>query len=222
MKPLENIISSVCKRICKYEYLETKRVSNAKQCDKEAEDTTLEDFTVRKIQQLHDFKSYMNHLSTMKSLLQDADMYVPINVTDNVNLNQQRKSMYEVMKLIRKVGFPAISASTQCIIFVYPLKDLIPPSIFYGREILTLVLVMGKIQKLLFHYVKHKIFYSRANRKAVKQTLHIIGITKSFKAEYLLRTLLGDASAPHDLQQGQILQRFKGYVSHRDDIMCDF
>ena len=46
---------------------------------------------------------------------------------------------------------------------------------------------------------RKKYFYSRASRQPVKKVLHRIGITKPHKADYLLRTLLGDSSSPNDL-----------------------
>ena len=66
---------------------------------------------------------------------------------------------------------------------------------------------------VIFLRGKEKLFYSRASKREVKQTLHRIEITKPYKAEYLLCTLLGDASAPNDLNQAVILQRVDQYVS---------
>ena len=37
----------------------------------------------------------------------------------------------------------------------------------------------------------------------------------------MIRTLLGDASALHDLNQVSILQGFNDYVSFGEDIICD-
>ena len=54
-----------------------------------------------------------------------------------------------------------------------------------------------------------------------KDVLHRIGIVKPYKAEYLIRTLLGDASSPHDSKQACILQRFNQYLSLGEDIICD-
>ena len=170
-KPLENIVSSVCECICKYnEYLETKRVSNAEQRDKEAEDTTLEDFTVRKIQQQHDFKWYMNHLSTMKPQLQDDDMYNDIWIT--------------------------------CPLWNHSSMGDIESCISDGEN--TKIVVSLRETRKIF-----------SSRKAVKQTLHRIGLRKSFKAEYLLRTLLYVSST-------RPATKSNFTAISRDDITCNF
>ena len=51
--------------------------------------------------------------------------------------------------------------------------------------------------------------------------LHRIGIVKSHKAEFIIKTLLGDASAPVNENQAAILDRFNRYVQLGDDIICD-
>ena len=49
-----------------------------------------------------------------------------------------------------------------------------------------------------------------------------IGISKPHWNEWSLRTLLGDVSAPDDLDQDSILQQFDQYVRLGEDIICDF
>ena len=51
--------------------------------------------------------------------------------------------------------------------------------------------------------------------------LHRIGVTKPHRAEYLIQTLLGDASNPNDGNRKAILQRFHEYISLGNDIICD-
>ena len=64
-------------------------------------------------------------------------------------------------------------------------------------------------------------FFNRASRRTVKTLLHRIGVTKPHRAEYLIRTLLGDSSASNQANQKSILERFHEYVSLGNDIICD-
>ena len=68
---------------------------------------------------------------------------------------------------------------------------------------------------------KRKVYYSRASRKIVKEALHRIGVSKPHKAEYIIRNLLGDASAPTNESQTNILERLNRYVELGEDIICD-
>ena len=70
---------------------------------------------------------------------------------------------------------------------------------------------------------RKKYFYNRTNNRAVKKALHRIGITKH-KAKYLLQTLLGDASAPSDLEPSLyfiVIRSVCKCVSLGEDIICD-
>ena len=55
----------------------------------------------------------------------------------------------------------------------------------------------------------------------MKSILHRVGVTKPHRAEYLIRSLLGDSSASNSENQKSILQRFHEYVSLGTDIICD-
>ena len=77
---------------------------------------------------------------------------------------------------------------------------------------------------------EQKTFYSRASWKIIKKMLHRIGAVKSYKAEFIIRTLLGDASAPVnetenvyilDETVNAIVSRFDRYVRLGEDILCD-
>ena len=51
--------------------------------------------------------------------------------------------------------------------------------------------------------------------------MRIIGVVKPHKAEYVIRNLLGDASAPINESQANILERLSRYVELGEDIICD-
>ena len=51
--------------------------------------------------------------------------------------------------------------------------------------------------------------------------LHRIGVVKFYKAEFIIRFLLGDASAPVNEAENAILSRFDRYVRLEEDILCD-
>ena len=160
---------------------------------------------MKKIKQLCYHKSYMNHLSSLKADLEVSDTYVPVNMNENVNFDQ-RQSMYELMKSVREVGIPTICGNYTIYYFRLPSQGPHPSVNFIWKGEKDDPSSQEETLKLFISLRgKQELVYSRASKKAVKQTLHTIGITKLHKAEYLLRTLLGDASAPNDLNQAAIL-----------------
>ena len=68
---------------------------------------------------------------------------------------------------------------------------------------------------------KKKTCYNQASKRIIKKMLHRIGVVKSHKAEFIIKPLLGDASAPVTENQAAILDRFNRYVQLGDDIICD-
>ena len=101
MKPMVDILSSVCKIICGHrDYLEVqrKRVSKNHKSEETRNSSTLDDFSVKTVKQIyHGEQAYMTLLSKLKTLLLATDVYVPININENVVFSQ-RQSVYEVMK----------------------------------------------------------------------------------------------------------------------------
>ena len=85
MKPFVDIISSVCESVCGYgEYLEVQRgrVSINHENEDRDDSSSLDDFSVRKIKQIND--SNLSFLSKLKDRLLKRDVYVPVNVNENV------------------------------------------------------------------------------------------------------------------------------------------
>ena len=208
MKTLEeDIMSSVSRCICKYDdYLKAQRTSNSRLRDNEdLHDNLVETFSVRIIQQFYDNKLYMKNSSVLKTNLESTDAYVPININNYVNY-EQRQSAYGMVRSIREVGFPTISGDFGIFYFCLPsqgpqssvnvlLKPIKDSSSNEAENTKVVVSLRGT----------KKYFYSRASRRATKKTLHAIGIIRFYKAEYLLCTRLGGASAPNDLTEASIL-----------------
>ena len=225
MKPMEHIVSVVCKGVCKYnEYLEAKRINSTKQHEKvddADDDSSVENFTVRKVKRCDFDKPHVKHLRTVKSLFDTADKYVPINISDNIG-PLSRIETFRLFKSVREIGIPFLPENCAVFYFRLPSKGSHPAIHFLWKGDMDSNVSDGENTKVLLSIrATQKMYYSRASRKLVKQTLHRIGVTKSFKAEYLIRSLLGDASAPHSEQQRQTLQRFDDYVSLGEDIICD-
>ena len=66
-----------------------------------------------------------------------------------------------------------------------------------------------------------QLFYNRAGRRVVKNTLHRLGVVKPHAAEYLIRTILNDYSQSNDKTQKAILERLEKVASLGEDIIVD-
>ena len=199
--------------------------SNAKlreQEEPDSSDDTIENYTVRKIQQLFDSKPYMKYFPHLKGVLDSAGVNVPININENID-PVHRDRMYSLMKSVRETGFPSLSGNYDLFYFRLPSQGCHRQIHFMWNSVKSCPHTEGENARIITYLrSKQKQYRSRASRRMAKDVLHrIIGIVKPYKAEYLIRTLLGDASSPHDSKQACILQRFNQYVSLREDIICD-
>ena len=92
MKAMVDILSSVCKSICGYrDYLEVQRnrVSKNHKSDETRDSSTLDDFSVKAIKQIyHGEQAYITLLSKLKTILPATDVYMPININENVVFSQ--------------------------------------------------------------------------------------------------------------------------------------
>ena len=64
-------------------------------------------------------------------------------------------------------------------------------------------------------------FYTRSTRREVKNKLLRLGITSPKKAEFVLRDLLGDSSAPTNSAERASLNRLNTFVNAGEDIVLD-
>ena len=107
MKPLAELVYKVCESISSYsKYLDQQKIRNAanrlKDDVPESSNSPLEDFCVRKLKQV--FSTENNSLCGLKLVLQDKNVFVPVNVNDHVSV-RNRQTFYELMKKVREVGF---------------------------------------------------------------------------------------------------------------------
>ena len=117
-------------------------------------------------------------------------------------------SQSEVMKSVCNVGFPKIDNGYKIYHFRLPLQGPRPVVNFIWKGKKDDHISEEENTKIVVSLRgKQKLFYSRASKRTVKETLHRIGITKPHRAEYLLQTQIGDASAPNDQNQAAILER---------------
>ena len=64
-------------------------------------------------------------------------------------------------------------------------------------------------------------YYTRQDKREIKERLKKIGVIKPHKAEFLIRDLLGDVSKDLNKCQHEILQRLNTFISTGEDIIVD-
>ena len=117
---------------------------------------------------------------------------MPININENVVFSQ-RQSVYEVMKSVRNVGFPKIDNGYEIYHFRLPSQGPHPAVNFIWKGKKDDHISKEENAKIVVSLRgKQKLFYSRASKRTVKETLH--RICEPHRAEYLLRTLMGDST----------------------------
>ena len=165
-------------------------------------------------------KSYFSQLQKVKNLLVDSNVYEPIIINDNVN-NNCRVAFFNLVKNIVTDGFCAIK-NFDLFYFRLPSQGPHPAVHFIWKAYPNDINVDGENTKLVVSIRgEQKTFFSRASRKIIKKMLHRIGVVKFYKAEFIIRFLLGDASAPVNETENAILSRFDRYVRLEEDILCD-
>ena len=214
MKPVADIISSAVDGVCRYnEYVlnQNARVSKHHSGD-EPQESAIDNYSVKKLNQTSgEQRRFSSQLRSLQIALNAADVYVPLVISDIVDM--ERKPAYQLYQLMREKGFPTINQN--CEVYYYRLPSHGPnPSVNFVWK--------GKTDDIRREEENSKVvaslqenqtrYYNRATRKSVRETLHRIGITKPQRAEYLLRSLLGDASAPNDQNQKGVLERLNRYV----------
>ena len=88
MRPFRELVSAVCDGVSTYSsYLENQRsrVQENNQRKEEEEVSSISDFSVTKLKQVSD-KPYFPQLEKIRRLLAEANVYMPINVNENVNV----------------------------------------------------------------------------------------------------------------------------------------
>ena len=223
MKPIADIISSVVDGVCRFsEYMQAQNIRVSEHhTGEEKGKSTIDEYSVKKLKQTWDErKQFSSQRASLKTSLEAADVYVPIVISDIVKM--ERKSTYKLTQSIREEGFPKISGSYEVYYFRLPSHGPNPSVNFIWKGKTDDIEFEAENSKIVVSlHENQKRYYSRATQKSVRNTLHRIGITKPQRAEYLLRTLLGDASAPNDQNQKGILERLNRYVSLGEDIICD-
>ena len=228
MKPFSDMVLKVCDGISKYgSYLETQRakgLENQHQLDDAREDVSnvedIEDYTVRKLRQ-ETAKSYFPQLAKVKTLVAESNVYTPINVNENV-VSMDRRIFFKLMKNVKEDGFPVIDKDISVFYFRLPSQGPHPAVHFIWKAYRNDCNIDGENAKLVVHLrAKQKSFYSRASKRIIKNVLRRIGVVKPFKAEYIIKTLIGDASAPDNETSTAILARFNRYVQLGEDIIQD-
>ena len=224
MKLIVEMITSVVDCVCRYnEYLQAQNVRvSENQADEDEKESSLDNYSVKKLKQVcGEQKQYINKLSALKSAIESSDVYVPIVISDIVKLDH-RYSMCKLIKSIREIGFPKLIGDFTVYYFRLPSQGPNSSVNFVWKSKKDDKNSEEENTKIVVSlHEKQKRYYSRATRRTVRNILYRIGIKKTQKAEYLLRSLLGDASAPNDENQKGILQRLNQYVSLGEDVICD-
>ena len=173
MKPLEDVVSSVCQGICKYnEYLEAKKRSNAAQCEKvsDEDESSLEDFSVREVKRCDLDKPHVKHLLSLRSLLDAADGYTPINIGDNVG-PLSRIETFRVFRSVHETGIPWVPANSKVFYFRLPSSGPHPVVHFIWKGDVDSKVSDGENARVMTSLrATQKIFYNRVSRKIVKKT----------------------------------------------------
>ena len=160
-------------------------------------------------------------LKGLKAALEKTKDLEPVNVADHVSGDINRYTMYLLMKSVKETGFPSIAGYD---VYHYFLCSKGPhPAVHFIWKAANFTEDVDERNAEIVHTLRknENTYFNRASRRAVKSMLHRIGVTKPHRAEYLIRTLLGDASTPNDGNQKAILQRFHEYISLGNDIICD-
>ena len=223
MKAFGDLVSAVCDRVSKYaSYLENQKAkvyeNSHRLYDRNEEDSFIEDFSVTKLKQVTG-RSYFSQLGAVKNLVDAADVYAPININENVS-TMDRRLFFSLMKSIVDDGFPVIHKD----VYYFRLSSQGPhPAVhFIWKAVKDDANVEKENTKLVVHLrEKRKSFYSRASKNIIKNMLHRIGIVKPYKAEYIIKTLLGDASAPVNDTAASISARFNRNIQLGEDIIQD-
>lgn len=224
MKPLAELVYKVCESISSYsKYLDRQKIRNAanrlRDDVPDSFNSPLDDFCVRKLKQV--FSTENNSLCGLKLVLQDKDVFVPINMNDHVPV-RNRHTFYELMKKVCEVGFPACDSKHDLYYYRLPSQGPHCAVHFIWKAPKSGINVEDENARLMSSLrEKIKVYHTRASRKLVKETLRRIGINKPHKAEFIIRNLLGDASAPECQNQSQILERLNHYIELGEDIICD-
>ena len=131
-----------------------------------------------------------------------------------------RQAFYELMKNVCKNGFPVLDKDVYY--FRLPSQGSHPAVHFVWKGDKSDPNIEEENNRIIVSLrEQRKVFYSKASRKLVKEALRRIGVVEPHKAEYVIRNLLGDASAPINESQANILERLSRYVELGEDIICD-
>ena len=131
-----------------------------------------------------------------------------------------RQAFYELMKNVCKDGFPVLDKDIYY--FRLPSQGSHPAVHFVWKGDKSDPNIEEENNRIIVSLrEQRKVFYSKASRKLVKEALRRTGVVKPHKAEYVIRNLLGDVSAPINESQANILERLSRYVELGEDIISD-
>ena len=113
----------------------TKQVLRNHEKEERSDSSSLDDFSVQKINQIYDCNpAYLSVVLKLKlkDRLIGTDVYVPINVNECVVV-PRRQAMHSIMKSVREKGFPKIDDGYVVYHFRLPSQGSHPAVHFDGR-----------------------------------------------------------------------------------------
>ena len=136
--------------------------------------------------------------------------------------SDKRQNVHRLINNILETGFPGFDKNIELYHFKLPSRGPNKAVHFIWKQQKEDSAAQER-QTCLIHTWRQnsQSYYNRANRRTVKNCLHRLGVVKPHIAEYIIRTMLGDATQCNDKSQSAILERLEKTISLGEDIIVD-
>ena len=227
IKPLRELISQVCKSISEcidYLELQNERTNTAQQKEQDSFDKTIEAFSVTSVKQyVGTMSPLFDHFKKLQLALDNADVYSPVELRHHLTYSSRRKFRY-LLSSLKERGIPYIFKDFNIYHYSLPSKGSHEAVHFIwkqpqneGRPDTT------SEQRIMIHEIQNREekYYNHGTRRELKKKMMMLSVISARNAEFLMREILGDKSAPTNQDERSSLVRLDQFMNTGDDIVID-
>ena len=224
LTPLRQMVLDIFEKVAKYADYCTKQNERVQTCHKASDsaDDSLDInyYMVHKLKQCTVANSTCPTLKEISTALQEPDIYVPIHINSYFDSAPNRWTLVRAINDLKENGLPVLLKNYDLFCYSLPSKGCHASQHFIWKQppddsIAEQQRLIDEIRS------SKKVYYSRSTKREIKKKLRRLGVVKPHIAEFLMKNIYGDASAPNDSNQKEVLSRFDAYVSTGDDIAVD-
>ena len=181
------------------------------------DDTPIDLYTIHKLKQFTPTNDASSSIfKEVIRRLNEVDVYEPIQINDFFALAPNRFTQaYSIMNL-KKKGFPFVMKTYDLCYFGLPSEGPHSARHFIWKQPLNDSLVEQQLVDKIRS--SRDVYYSIATKREIKKELKRLAVIKPRVAEFLIKDIYDDASAPNHCNLKEILSRFKAHLSTGDDI----